>query len=390
MNQKLLEVRKEKFNLSINKLDEEYFAVDFNSKSLGKNLLVTKNFEEAKNRFDTEIFLLEYQTMENEDLYQLFDEMNYERLNSIYGSGLEKVMILETSIIGRTKDIVMYLKNEIDCLPKKTNLYWKEKIENRNYYKRCQDLIDRLRNFSPNKPLGIISDTKEFIILSDVALKNQFETMRRCIESNNIDKLKDEFEKIAKDYDFKVKDNTKEVSLCARNTDGEWRKWITYDVRENKFLTAGNTDECNFWFCDTRKDMNPEKILNFVADLNTILRKFGTYIKLSSLIDSEDWQKIANVKDAYEDDRYQIQLKSIEFGTDNYIYFTIFYKERESDGLFRIHDLDNGPDMTLVSIGNSVTEEKQNFLNAHWEEIENELCNYAKQRQNNIEEGEER
>jgi len=68
----------------------------------------------------------------------------------------------------------------------------KEKIENRNYYKRCQDLIDRLRNFSPNKPLGIISDTKEFII--GIPKEDMLEKLYKAGEK--FDKNISEFEKV--------------------------------------------------------------------------------------------------------------------------------------------------------------------------------------------------
>ena len=70
--------------------------------------------------------------------------------------------------------------------------------------------------------------------------------------------------------------------------------------------------------------MTPNRIIEFVADLNTMLRKFNNeYVSVKSLIDPEDWQEIAQVKNAYEDDRYKIQFKSIEYGYDNYIYFTV-------------------------------------------------------------------
>lgn len=207
------------------------------------------------------------------------------------------------------------------------------------------------------------------------------------MENNYKEKLKN----VCKNYQFKYVENPEnKISLCAKNTDKEWIDWITLDLKEKKVTLVGNTDQCNLWFCNTRKDMTPKKIISFVADLNNIFRKFNdSYITIKTLIDPEDWQEIAQVKNAYEDDRYRIQFKSIDYGTDNYIYFTVLKEGFEVDGLFRIHDPANGKDMTLISIENCVMKEDQDFFNAHWEEIENELCKLAKERQNGKEEYEE-
>lgn len=202
---------------------------------------------------------------------------------------------------------------------------------------------------------------------------------------------KEQLKCMCKKYDFKFAEYSEnKIALCAKDTDRHWRDWIKLDIKNKEVRLVGNTDNCNFWFCDTRKDMTPEKIIEFVADLNTMLRKFNdSYISVKSLIDPEDWQEIAQVKDAYEDDRYKIQIKSIEVGTDNYVYFTVLEEGYEFDGLFRIHDIANGSDMTLVKIDNCCIKKDKDFFNAHWEEIENELCEYVKARQNSREENEE-
>lgn len=202
---------------------------------------------------------------------------------------------------------------------------------------------------------------------------------------------KEKFKNICKNYKFKYVENSEnEISLCAKNTDREWVNWITLDLKQKKTILIGNTDQCNLWFYKTRKDMNPEKIIGFVAELNNILREFNdSYIMVKTIIDPEDWQEIAQIRDAYKDDRYKIQFKSIEFGNDNYIYFTILKEGYEFEGLFRIHDPENGPDMTLVSISNCCVEKDQEFFNAHWEEIENELCKIVGEKQIIKEEKEE-
>lgn len=202
---------------------------------------------------------------------------------------------------------------------------------------------------------------------------------------------KKQFKNICKKYDFKYREYSEnKIALCAKNIDKHWENWIELDLKNKDVTLIGNTDHCNFWFCNTRKDMTPDKIIKFVADLNTMFRKFNdTYITVKALIDPEDWQEIAQVQDAYEDGRYKIQFEEIEFSLDNYIYFAILKEGKVFDGLFRVHDPDNGNDMTLVNIRDCEKEEDKNFFNAHWEEIENELCNCVKERQNNKEKIEE-
>lgn len=202
---------------------------------------------------------------------------------------------------------------------------------------------------------------------------------------------KEQLKNICKKYDFKYKEYSEDkISLCAKDTDNHWNDWIKLNLKNKDISLVGNTDQCNFWFCDTRKDMTPDKIIEFVADINTMLRKFNdSYITIKALIDPEDWQEIAQVQDAYEDNRYKVKFEEVEFGTDNYIYFSILKERRIFNGLFRIHDPENGADMSLVSINDCERKEDQNFFNAHWEEIESELCMRAKERQNIKEETEE-
>lgn len=208
--------------------------------------------------------------------------------------------------------------------------------------------------------------------------------------------VKEQLKNICKKYDFKYKEySDSKISLCAESIDTykkckEWVDWITMYLNTKTVEITGNTDNCNFWFCNTRKDMTPEKITEFVADINTMLRKFnGSYVTIKSLIDPEDWQEIAKVQDAYNDNRYKVKFQEIDIGSDNYIYFSVLKEKYIFNGLFRIHDPVNGKDMTLISISDCEKKKDQNFFNAHWEEIENELCNYAKKRQNNREETQE-
>ena len=105
-------------------------------------------------------------------------------------------------------------------------------------------------------------------------------------------------------YNFKAVTKDDIVTLCAKNLDGKWTDWIRYNSNDNKLEVVGNTDNCNIWLCDTRKDLTPDKIIDFVYSLNYVLSNVDIEVELKALIDPEDWQELANVKDASADPRY--------------------------------------------------------------------------------------
>lgn len=216
-------------------------------------------------------------------------------------------------------------------------------------------------------------------------IKSNFDELENKLEMINYyinNQIRQELQDICDKYEFKYKKlSYQEIALCAKNTNNEWQEWIKLDLDKRNIFIVGNTDECNIWFCDTRKDMNPTKITSFVAKLNNLFGRFNTSVKIKTLIDPEDWQQIAGVEDAYEDNYYDIKFHDIEFGDDNYIYFTVEQGEYGLDGLFRIHDSANGPDMELVRLDDCCMEEDINFADAHWAEMEEKLCEIARQRE---------
>lgn len=119
------------------------------------------------------------------------------------------------------------------------------------------------------------------------------------MKANTINKFKE----LGKKYNFKI-----EVSgiatLKARNTDKEYVDWIKYNPDTDTISYIGNTDHTNIWLCETRKDFTPEKTLQFINDLNNVFELGEEGFKVRDLIDPEDWQEIANVRDAYKDERY--------------------------------------------------------------------------------------
>ena len=106
-------------------------------------------------------------------------------------------------------------------------------------------------------------------------------------------------------YGFRARPLGDKVNVFARNMDGCWVIWITYDFQKNLVSCKGNTDQLNIWLGTTRSDITPEKCLSFVSELNEALQLTGdNRFMVKELIDPEDWQEIANVNDAYQDVRH--------------------------------------------------------------------------------------
>lgn len=94
-------------------------------------------------------------------------------------------------------------------------------------------------------------------------------------------------------------------SLFANDTDGETVEWFGYNPASEVVKICGNTDQCNIWLHETRPDFTPEKCIQFVSELHDLFdleEDMGSFLR--KLIDPEDWQEIAGIRDAYEDKRY--------------------------------------------------------------------------------------
>lgn len=109
---------------------------------------------------------------------------------------------------------------------------------------------------------------------------------------------------IAEKYGFKVAETNVGADLICKNTDGKNFSWIKYNKERGTVTLVGNTDQCNLWFGKTRTDLTPDRIIEFVKDLNAALEIDKPY-KLKDLIDGEDWQGIADICSASEDTRWR-------------------------------------------------------------------------------------
>lgn len=113
------------------------------------------------------------------------------------------------------------------------------------------------------------------------------------------------FDNLGTKYNFLVSKYEDHLDLCAHNTDGNWTPWIRYYPATDSIACVGKTDHLNIWLSETRKDMTPERCLQFVEDLNSTMELTAAeQFSVSELIDPEDWQQLADVKDAYQDGRY--------------------------------------------------------------------------------------
>lgn len=114
------------------------------------------------------------------------------------------------------------------------------------------------------------------------------------------------FKDLAQQYGFEIVQDNEKYSLCAKEKyDEKWTPWINYYSDKDEVCCVGNTDNMNIWLCDTRKDLTPEMCVQFVDSLNEVFALSGDdKFFVRELIDPEDWQEIANVRDASEDIRY--------------------------------------------------------------------------------------
>lgn len=112
---------------------------------------------------------------------------------------------------------------------------------------------------------------------------------------------------IAKEYGFGAYCTKGKVVITAEDTDGKRTEWFSIAVKDDGLVhvRGNNTDQCNIWLYETRPDMTPERCVEFFKRLSDAMGLLGEDgIKVRTWIDPEDWQQIAGVRDAYEDERY--------------------------------------------------------------------------------------
>ena len=96
------------------------------------------------------------------------------------------------------------------------------------------------------------------------------------------------------------------ITLQAKNVEGVWTNWLTYELKEDRVL-RDNTAWLNIWLNKTRPDLTADVLVCLVNDLNlALLRQEDEKIKIYELINRRDWQKIAGVEDALKDSRYRL------------------------------------------------------------------------------------
>ena len=96
------------------------------------------------------------------------------------------------------------------------------------------------------------------------------------------------------------------ITLQAKNVEGVWTNWLTYELKEDRVL-RDNSAWLNIWLNQTRPDLTADALVCLVNDLNlALLRQEDEKIKIYELINRRDWQKIAGVEDALKDARFRL------------------------------------------------------------------------------------
>ena len=112
-----------------------------------------------------------------------------------------------------------------------------------------------------------------------------------------------QLKEVAKEFGFRTINRNKNIKIRAKNTDGKYVNWMDYNATTDIFRIYGNTDYLNIWLSDTRPDLTSEMLVEFVKKINSIL-DLEDKLLLKDIIDPEDWQEIANIFYAYDDERY--------------------------------------------------------------------------------------
>ena len=237
------------------------------------------------------------------------------------------IYVLHNGIAKNNQDVIKtQIKNDasIEFVDMLKFIDMKEKLEvladklvTRDYYTKTTYYRLFIPNMFPNLDKALYLDS-DIIVTGDISPQDNLmlETIKGAlsdciyeITNKNLvsfspnNRILTNFLIIGQKYDFKTELTKYGACLYAKNTDGEDCPWIKYLVVSDLFSITGNTDYLNLWFCDTRPDLTPERIMEFVKDLNWALES-NEPILLKDLIDPEDWQEIADVRDAYEDERY--------------------------------------------------------------------------------------
>ena len=121
-------------------------------------------------------------------------------------------------------------------------------------------------------------------------------TLKNTITAKN-------FMELGREFGFRMVEMDGVVILQSKNTDREDTNWLKYNTATDTFIIVGNTDHMNIWLNKTRPDLTPEKLVEFNNRLNDIM-EFDERTELKEYVDPEDWQAIADINDAYEDERY--------------------------------------------------------------------------------------
>ena len=102
--------------------------------------------------------------------------------------------------------------------------------------------------------------------------------------------------KASEELGFETELEEGQITVLARDTDGDMTEWFYWDRKSRKFVVNGNTDNLNIWLCETTS-LTADELVKYFKTLRVSMREF---------VGPEDWQEIAGVSDASEDERYYL------------------------------------------------------------------------------------
>lgn len=118
--------------------------------------------------------------------------------------------------------------------------------------------------------------------------------------------LYDELQDWCDEYGFKLTDEDGEYIIWGIETvDEEPVEWLWYNPVTD-IVQATDTDKNNMWLYESRPDLSADDIVEMIGRLAVILDWDDLVVE--KMVDPEDWQEIAGVRDAYADERFATRV----------------------------------------------------------------------------------
>ena len=183
----------------------------------------------------------------------------------------------------------------------------------------------------------------------------------------DITEMKRRVRTIAQNYDLAARFTETEISLCAKDTDDDWCKWVRYDIARDRIVYS-DTDTANIWLCDTKPLLDADGAIELVRAINWA---FDAHLMVRQLIDPEDWQEIAKVPDASEDARYTEWFNTDDLQRCRYLGYHRWHliEANYADGKYLLSEdmvVDMTPGGEWIKEDGSMTDRMQSIFESYY------------------------